>query len=148
MKTALRALPEGEPDPEAYHLCARALALLAAAPAASGPPRVHPVVLGTQAKLIVVAGLLPRLATCGSCGAGPPLAAFSPGAGGALCAGCAGLGEPVAPAALAALAGLVGRPLAEAGEACPPATAPEVERLVGLVLRVHLGVVLRSATPL
>jgi hypothetical protein len=43
---------------------------------------------------------------------------------------------------------LVARPLAEAHEACPGRAAPEVERLVGLVLREYLGVVLRSAAPL
>jgi hypothetical protein len=46
------------------------------------------------------------------------------------------------------MAGLVARPLAEADVACPGPAAPEVERLVGLVLREHLGVVLRSAAPL
>ena len=148
LETALRALPEGEPNPGAYHLLSRALALLAAAPAAPGPPRLHPLVLGAQAKMIVVAGLLPRLGACASCGAGPPLVAFSPSAGGALCAGCAGRGEPVSPAALAALGALVSRPLAEAVPACPAGAAADVERLVGLVLREHLGVVLRSATPL
>jgi hypothetical protein len=95
-----------------------------------------------------VAGLLPRLGLCVSCGSGPPLTGFSPAAGGALCPRCAGLGEPAEPADLAALAGLVSRPLAEAGEACPAGAAPGVERLVGLVLRDGLGVVLRSAAPL
>lgn len=148
LESALRALPEREPNAGAYHLVARALDLLAAAPPAPGPPRLHPLVLGAQAKLIVVAGLLPRLGACASCEAGPPLTAFSPAAGGALCPRCAGLGEPVAPAALAAMAGLVARPLAEADAACPGPAAPDVERLVGLVLREHLGVVLRSAAPL
>jgi len=96
----------------------------------------------------VVAGLLPRLGACASCEAGPPLVAFSPAAGGALCPGCAAQGEPVRPAALTALGALVGRPLAEAGAACPPGPSAEVERMVGLVLREHLGVVLRSAAPL
>jgi DNA repair protein RecO (recombination protein O) len=148
LETALRALPEREPNDAAYHLVTRALTLLADAPPAAGPPRLHPLVLGAQAKLIVIAGLLPRLGACASCESGPPLVAFSPSAGGALCPGCAGLGEPVSPAALAALGALVGRPLSEAGEACPAAAAPDVERLVGLVLREHLGVVLRSAAPL
>jgi len=41
----------------------------------------------------------------------------------------------------------VGRPLSEAAQACPPHAALGVERLVGLVLREHLGVTLKSATP-
>jgi DNA repair protein RecO (recombination protein O) len=148
LESALRTLPEHEPSPDAYHLVTRTLTLLATAPEAPGPPRLHPLVVGAAAKLLVVAGLLPRLGACASCGAGPPIVAFGPAAGGALCARCRGLGEPVRPAALEALAALVGRPLAEAAEACPPSVAGEVERLVGLVLREHLGVVLRSAAPL
>jgi DNA repair protein RecO (recombination protein O) len=54
----------------------------------------------------------------------------------------------VEPEALVALAGLVGRPLSEAPAAVPAAAAAGVERLIGLVLREHLGVNLRSATPL
>jgi DNA repair protein RecO (recombination protein O) len=148
LEAALRALPEREANPGAYHLVTRSLALLATADEAPGPPRLHPYVLGTSAKLLVVAGLLPRLGACASCGAGPPLVAFSASAGGALCGACRGLGEPVEPPALLALAELIGRPLAEAPEALPPRAAHEVERLVGLVLREHLGVVLRSAAPL
>jgi DNA repair protein RecO (recombination protein O) len=88
------------------------------------------------------------LGACARCGGPPPLTGFSATAGGALCEGCAVGAEPVEPAALAALAGLVGRPLAEAGDAVPPAAAAGVERLVGLILREHLGVRLRSAAPL
>lgn len=148
LETVLRVMPEGEANEEAWHLLSRALALLARAPAPPGPPRLDPLVLGCQAKLLVVSGLLPVLDRCARCGAPPPLPAFSPAAGGAVCAACGAGGEPVEPAALAALAALVGRPLAEAPEALPPAAAPGVERLVGLVLREHLGVSLRSAAPL
>ena len=37
------------------------------------------------------------------------------------------------------MAALVGRPLAEAADACPPEAGAGVERMVGLVLREHLG---------
>jgi DNA repair protein RecO (recombination protein O) len=148
LESAHRATAEREPAERVFHLLARSLDLLARAAPGAGPPRLDPLVLGTQAKLLVVAGLVPRLDRCASCGVEPPFAAFSAAAGGALCRGCADGGERVDPAALSALARLVGSPLAEAGEACPARQAPEVERLVGLVLREHLGVVLRSAAPL
>ncbi len=148
LETVMRVMPEHEPSEEAWHLLVRTLGLLARAPAPPGPPRLDPLVLGCQAKLLVVSGLLPVLTACARCGAPPPLPAFSPSAGGAVCAACAPGAEPVEPGALAALAALVGRPLAEAPEAVPPGAAAGVERLIGLVFREHMGVRLRSATPL
>jgi DNA repair protein RecO (recombination protein O) len=148
LETVMRVMPEGEANEEAWHLLARTLGLLARAPAPAGPARLDPLVLGCQAKLLVVSGLLPMLGRCARCGAGPPLPAFSASAGGALCQGCAAGGDPVGPGALEALAALVGRSLAEAREALPHEAAPGVERLVGLVLQEHLGVRLRSAAPL
>ena len=148
LESALRTTADREPSPGVYHLVVRALALLAAAPPRPAPPRLDPVVMGARAKLLVVGGLLPRLTECAACGGPPPLGAFSAVQGGALCAACAGLGEPVDLRALAALAALVGRPLSEVPEACSPALVQEVERMIGLVLRDHLGVMLRSATPL
>ncbi|MCU0307897.1 MAG: DNA repair protein RecO [Thermoleophilia bacterium] len=150
LEAALRVLPEREPGDAAYNLVVRALGLLAAAPPAAGPPRLDPLVLGAQAKLLVAAGLLPQLGSCVGCGAPGPLVGFSPRAGGACCPACAGPSgaERVDPAALAALAALVGRPLADAPGAVEPRAAGGVERLTGLVLREHLGVTLRSAAPL
>jgi DNA repair protein RecO (recombination protein O) len=148
LETVMRALPEGEASEEAWHLLSRTLDLLSRAPAPPGPPRLDPLVLGCQAKLLVVSGLLPLLSACARCGGPPPLPAFSAAAGGALCEACSPAGAPVSARSLAALAALVGRPLAEAGEALPPEAAPGVERLIGLVLQEHLGVRLRSAAPL
>jgi DNA repair protein RecO (recombination protein O) len=149
LEAALRVLPEREESPAAYHLLARALALLAAAPAGPSPPRLDPLVLGVQAKLLVASGLLPRLDACAVCGAPPPLPRLSARMGCALCAICETPGaEDVGAHALGALAGLVSRPLREAPQAVPPAAAPGVERAVGLVFAEHLGVTLRSAAPL
>lgn len=148
LETVMRVMPEHEASEEAWNLLLRALGLLARSPAPPGAARLDPLVLGCQAKLLVVSGLLPVLTACARCGAGPPLPAFSAAAGGAVCPMCGAGAEPVEPLALAGLAGLVARPLAEAGEALPPAAAPGVERLIGLVLREHLGVRLRSAAPL
>lgn len=148
LETVMRVMPEAEANEEAWHLLGRALDLLARAPAPPGPARLDPLVLGCQAKLLVVSGLLPMLGRCARCGAPPPLPAFSAAAGGALCGACAPGGDPVGPRSLEALAALVGRPLSEARDAVPPEAAPGVERLVGLVLHEHLGVRLRSAAPL
>ena len=147
LEAAYRTLPEQDPNEPAYHLLDNALVLIAREPPPEGPPRLDPFVLGVHVKLLVVAGLLPVLGSCARCGAGPPLPAFSAVAGGALCPGCADGADPFSPATHAALAGLIGRPLGEAREACPSDAAPGVERVVGLVLREHLGVTLRSASP-
>lgn len=149
LETVMRVMPEHEPSEEAWHLLGRTLDLLARADAAGpGPARLHPVVLGCQAKLLVVSGLLPVLGHCVRCGSGGPLTAFSATAGGVLCDACGAGAERVEAAAVAALAGLVGRPLADAVEVVPPPAAAGVERMIGLVLREHLGVSLRSAAPL
>jgi DNA repair protein RecO (recombination protein O) len=148
LETVMRVMPEQEPSEEAWNLLTRTLTLLSRAPAPPGPARLDPVVLGCQAKLLVVSGLLPLLTVCARCGAGPPLPAFSAASGGAVCDACGAGAEPVDPGALSALASLVGSPLADAGAAVPPDSAAGVERLIGLVLREHLGVRLRSAAPL
>jgi len=148
LETVMRVMPEQEPSEEAWNLLTRTLTLLSRAPAPPGPARLDPVVLGCQAKLLVVSGLLPLLTVCARCGAGPPLPAFSAASGGAVCDACGAGAEPVDPGALSALAALVGSPLGDAAAAVPPDNAAGVERLIGLVLREHLGVRLRSAAPL
>lgn len=148
LEAGMRVLGEEEANEGAYNLLTRGLALLAHVPPRDTPPRHEPIVLGLHAKLLVVAGLLPRLATCVGCGSEGPFVAFSARVGGALCGECASLGEPVNAVVLGAFAELIGRPLAEAAEACPPPAAAGVERIVSLVLQEHLGVVLRSAAPL
>lgn len=148
LETVLRSVPEHEAMPEIFHLLGRTLGLLATAAPLDGPPRLDPIVLGFQAKILVVSGLLPRLASCVVCDAPGPLVAFSAPAGGMLCEACARAGEPLERAARDAFAGLVGSPLAAAREVCPPGARVGVERMIGLVLHEHLGVTLRSATPL
>jgi DNA repair protein RecO (recombination protein O) len=143
----LRAVPEHEPSAEIFHLLARALGLLSVAPPMAAPPRIDPIVLGFQAKLLVVSGLLPRLRTCALCSAPGPMVAFSAHAGGVLCTGCARNGEPLERAALEGFAVLVGYPLADARGRFPASAGLGVERMIGVVLHEHLGVTLRSATP-
>jgi DNA repair protein RecO (recombination protein O) len=147
LEAAMRVLPEHEPGEEGFNLIARTLGLLTEAPPRQAHPRLDPLVLGFGAKLLVVSGLLPRLTACASCGVGPPLPAFSAAVGGALCPACGAGAEPLDTGTRQALAALVSGPLAAADGAVAPGTALGVERLVGLVLREHLGVTLRSATP-
>lgn len=148
LETVMRVMPEEEASEEAWNLLIRTLGLLTRAPAPPGPARLAPAVLGCQAKLLVVSGLLPLLTSCARCGGAPPLTGFSAASGGAVCPACGAGSEPVEGIALSALAGLVGRPLSEADAAVPPQAAAGVERLISLVLREHLGVRLRSAAPL
>lgn len=148
LEAVMRVTPEAEPTDETWHLLCRALDELARADAAAGPPRLHPLVLGVQAKLLVISGLLPVLTSCVRCGDAAPPVAFSAAAGGTLCAACARGAEPVEADVLDALVALVGHPLAQAPELVPVGAGDGVERVVGLVLREHLGVRLRSAAPL
>lgn len=148
LEGAMRVLPDGDANPGAYHLLVRALGLLARVAPGSGPARLDPLVLSSHAKLLVVSGIVPLLAQCANCSAGEPLVGFSPEAGGALCRACSAGAERLEPGVRDALAGLLTRPLAEAADACPAVAGAGVERLIGLLLRAHLGVTLRSAAPL
>lgn len=148
LEAAMRILVEEEPNPGAYNLLCRGLGLLAKAPPRDLPPRHDSIVLGVHAKLLVVAGLLPRLGSCAVCESPGPLVAFSAALGGSLCAEHAGRGEAVDAEVFAALALMLGSPLAELSEPLPRGVADGVERLIALVLREHLGVVLRSNAPL
>lgn len=148
LESVLRVMEEHEPGEEGFNLLCNTLGLLAQAPPRQSPPRLDPVVLGSQCKMLVVAGVFPMLSHCASCGDDPPLKAFSARAGGALCDGCAGDAPFLHPDVLESLVGLVGHPLSEAGEALLPTAAQGVEHVIAQVLREHLGVTLRSAAPL
>ena len=148
LEATLRVTPEEEANPGPFHLVSRGLALLAVASVQSTPPRLDPLVLAIQLKLIMTAGLLPQLSTCVICGRADDLPGFSARLGGTLCDTCQERGEFLERPIRDALAGIVGRPLTDAADACPPETRAGVERIIGLVLREHLGVALRSATPI
>lgn len=150
LEAALRVVPEQEEAEAAFNLLTRALALISTTAPGEGQPRLDPYVLGMQAKLLATSGLVPHLASCAACGGPPPLVGFSPTAGGGVCAACiVGSGaEHLDHEAADALVALLGRPLAEAPECVPPDAAAGAERLIALMLREHLGVTLRSGTPL
>jgi DNA repair protein RecO len=148
LEAAMRVLGEQEANDAAFNLVSRGLALISVATPSDGPPRHDPIVLGVMAKLLVVAGILPRLGSCASCGAAEGLVGFSARVGGALCPDCSDLGEPIDSEVFAAFAALVGRPLSGDRDSITSVAASGVERIVGLVLHEHLGVVLRAAAPL
>ena len=149
LEAAARILMEEEPNEGAFNVLCRGLAHLSRAEPSDRPPRHDPIVLGVHAKLLVVAGILPRLAACTGCGSDGPFTAFSARTGGALCAECAHLGEPVRPEVFQGLVELVGRPLADSEiHPFPAGVADGIERMIGAVLQEHLGVRLRSGVAL
>lgn len=150
LEVVMRVVPESEEAEAAYNLTTRALALISTASPLSGEPRLEPYVLGMQAKLLAASGLVPHLASCAACGGPPPLMGFSAVAGGTVCPACvvSSGAERLDPEAADALVALLARPLAEARDCVDPAAAPGAERLIALMLREHLGVTLKSGTPL
>lgn len=147
LEAAMRVLPEEEANEEAFALLVRSLQVLAAADMAVTAPHLHPVVLGFGAKLLVVSGLLPQLASCTRCGAGPPFPRFCPRSGGVLCQTCADTGVRLGEQGWRALVGLLQNPLADAAaQVSDQDAALDAERVIGAVLDAHLDVGLRSAT--
>ena len=138
----LRLLDSAEPNPHAYNLLCRYLALLddPDEPAGAGLEAA----LSFRLKLALAAGFAPELGSCTSCGEAEQLSGFSGAAGGVVCASCeAGsfeLGEEAHRFMVEALA----KPLSEA----PPAeqrALRQVERAVGETLEHHAHVQLRAA---
>src|SRR5262249_42164010 len=70
LESAMRVLIEHEPNEGAFNLVCRSLSELAGAPPRTRPPRLDPIVLGTQCKLLVLAGLFPRIGGRGGGGGG------------------------------------------------------------------------------
>ena len=118
----LRLLDSAEPNPPAYNLLCRYLALL------DDPAQPRAAALETalafRLKLALVAGFAPELASCARCGEAEHLSGFSGAAGGVVCASCEagsfGLSEGAHRFMVEALA----RPLAEAPEAGETRAAP------------------------
>ncbi len=144
LEAAMRVLVEEEPNEGAYHLLSRGLDLLAHAQPRSGPPRHDPIVLGVHAKLLVVAGILPQMASCVTCGSRGPLVAFSARLGGVLCTACEAEGGPFDAEVFEAFVRLIETPLGAADVVIGAHAADGVERLTASVFREHLGVNLRS----
>ena len=138
----LRLLDSAEPNPPAYNLLCRYLALLddPAAERASGLETA----LSFRLKLALAAGFAPELASCAHCGEAGHLSGFSGAAGGVVCAGCEAGAFPLSEEGHRFMVEAIGSPLAEAPTAGELALR-QAERAVGETLEHHAHVQLRSA---
>ena len=142
----MKLFQEEEGNERAFRALTRFLDLADDVPRRAAEPRLDPLALSFQLKLLWLAGYLPHLETCTECGADAPLVAYSPIAGGAVCGSCARDDAiPLSLAALQGIAGLLRRPLAEAGEApLGGQAAREALRLIVASHEFHGGFRLRT----
>jgi DNA repair protein RecO (recombination protein O) len=131
----LRLLDSAEPNPAAYNLLCRALALLDSDPGRATRARA----LAFRAKLLLAAGFAPELASCATCGEAEHLSGFSPAAGGVVCAGCEVGSFPLGEEAHGFLVGALGRPLADAPDAADSALR-QADRALAETLEFHAHV--------
>jgi DNA repair protein RecO (recombination protein O) len=118
LEAVLRLFVEEERNARAFSALSRFLDLLdeieSRLPA---QPGLDPLVLAFQLKLLWLAGYLPHLTGCASCGEATALVAFSPEAGGAVCSACEAGAFPISAEGFSGVRGLLERPLAEAAAA-------------------------------
>ncbi len=119
VEAVLRLFIEHDANPRAFHALVRLLDLLDEPQSSfqdepAAVPALDPLALSFQLKLVWLAGYLPHLGGCASCGSEGPLVAFSAAAGGAVCAACGSGGRPVSPEGFAGMRALLEQTLAEA----------------------------------
>ena len=143
-EAVLKLHAEPEPQPRAYQGLCRFLDLLGE-PVERAPDATHDGLgLAFQLKLLALAGYLPHLVSCASCGRDEQLVGFSPSAGGGVCAGCLGAtaGFAVGERSVVAIEGLLDRPLASV--ALEPRAAADALRVVEETYAHHGGFRLRT----
>jgi DNA repair protein RecO (recombination protein O) len=136
----LRLLDAADPNPAAYNLLCRYLAVLDGEGRAAGLPAA----LAFRLKLALAAGFAPELAGCARCGEVEHLSGFSGAAGGVVCQSCEAGSFELSAEAHEFMVEALSRPLASA----PPAgerALRQVERAVGETLEHHAHVRLRAA---
>lgn len=138
----LRLLDAAEPNPPAYNLLCRYLALLDDASEPRGAELQT--ALSFRLKLALVAGFAPELASCARCGEAEHLVGFSGAAGGVVCAGCEAGSFLLNEEAHRFMVQAVAKPLSEAPDGDPRALR-QVERAVNETLEHHAHVQLRAA---
>jgi DNA repair protein RecO (recombination protein O) len=143
----LRMCDTAEPDPAAYNLLCRYLAMLDGGESVAGDGSADgaaglAAALAFRLKLALAVGFAPELGSCARCGEGDGLAGFSGAAGGVGCA--AGGGVPLAADAHRFMVEALGRPLAQAPSA-PDRALRQAERAVSETLEHHAHVRLRPA---
>jgi DNA repair protein RecO (recombination protein O) len=118
LEAMLRLFIEGDESPRAFHALTRFLELLDEVDRPHhGSPALDPLVLSFQLKLLWLAGYLPHLAGCASCGEETGLVGFSAQAGGGVCAACEAGSIPISDDGFTGIRGLLERPLAGARDA-------------------------------
>lgn len=143
----LRLLDSNEPNPAAYNLLCRYLALLDRGD--EGLPEVDgaaglATALAFRLKLALAAGFAPELQSCARCGEQDGLAAFSGAAGGVVCGACERDGFEMCGEAHGFMLEALGRPLAQAPDAGVRALR-QAERAITATLEHHAHVQLRAA---
>ncbi len=138
----LRLLDSAEPNPPAYNLLCRYLALLddPAQPRAADLEAA----LAFRLKLALAAGFAPELASCARCGEAEHLNGFSGADGGVVCASCEAGSFELSGEAHRFMVEALARPLAEV-PAAGGRELRQVERAVGETLEHHAHVRLRAA---
>jgi DNA repair protein RecO (recombination protein O) len=138
----LRLLDSAEPNPPAYNLLCRYLALLDDSTTERGASLET--ALSFRLKLALAAGFAPELASCAQCGEAEHLSGFSGAAGGVVCASCEAGSFPLSEEAHRFMVEAIGSPLADAPQA-DDAALRQAERAVRETLEHHAHVQLRSA---
>jgi DNA repair protein RecO (recombination protein O) len=138
----LRLLDSAEPNPPAYNLLCRYLALLDDPDERDGA-RLE-AALSFRLKLALVAGFVPELASCARCGEAEHLSGFSGAAGGVVCTSCEAGSFDFSEAAHGFMVEALAKPLSEA-PAAEPTALRQVERAVNETLEHHAHVQLRPA---
>ena len=143
----LRLCGDEQPNPAAYNLLCRYLAILDGAESAAGDgcgdgAAGLALALAFRLKLALATGFAPELASCARCGEADGLAGFSGAAGGVVCAACGGF--PLTGEAHEFMIEALGRPLAHAPAAGGGALR-QAERAIGETLEHHAHVQLRAA---
>jgi DNA repair protein RecO (recombination protein O) len=111
----LRLFPEQEASERAFTALTRFLDTLDALPSrAPAAPRLDPLALSFQLKLLWVSGYMPHLDSCVECGAGEGLVGYLPSAGGAVCRACGPGTVALSPTGLLGIRTLLTSPLADA----------------------------------
>jgi DNA repair protein RecO (recombination protein O) len=151
--SVLRLLDSAEPNPAAYNLLCRYLALLDGDEPPSGrSPAVpeidgaagHATALAFRLKLALAAGFSPELGSCARCGEREGLSGFSADAGGVVCAACERGGFELCQEAHSFMVEAIGSPLASTPAGSERALR-QAERAVTETLEHHAHVHLRAA---
>jgi DNA repair protein RecO (recombination protein O) len=114
----LRLFPEQEASERAFTALTRFLDTLdGLTTGAAAVPRLEPLALSFQLKLLWLSGYMPHLDSCVECGSAEGLVGYLPAGGGAVCRPCGPGTVSLSPDGLRGIRALLTSPLAGAGDA-------------------------------